>query len=1751
MKVHECVSHGWKLSDAKRPIPTKQPLLLVIEPLEEPALARDGSESWSQWKLVAGKDQLECFAEKFATTSDFFLFRSATSETTHTASLEQLFLSKFPRPIVQYQQDINNLQRGFALTCILKSPPSADDPLFAVVLQLHVAPSDGEYNASPALEYFLASKYLDDHDPEFSFSPAPLYEDVRSACLKWKVCDSRPEGLADATQSFNHQLRALSWMGARESGHIGAYENIEAIKAEATHSWVPLTSKVHYSPWLRKLSFDFESIQGDFTEPRGGILADEMGMGKTVEVISLILARPFPTPEQLERQYLDPELTPGTAPGAPSVTNITKSTNLKCYCTPSARKAAPLRNSLVVTCRYCSTSQHLACVGYDFKLPDPLYACPDCGSQARDEKELSEKERDDPVLRRMPVEVGATLIVCPDTILPQWESEMRRHVVPGQIRYTVFRGKSHANELYRAEQFRAYDVVITTYDVLAEALLRNKSNQAQKQFRRRNEDSLKYVAMPSPLVGAIWYRVCFDESQMLGSGINRAAQLSLELRVRHRWAVSGTPISRSCADLYGLMLFLDISPYSDRAYWRQIIEAPMERGHRHAEEILKSLLTRIMWRTEKKDADEVMNTMPGLTEHVHEVQFSEVERYMYQRRWKYVEEKLLLTKQKRLNGRLTVEASSKMVADLITLRMACCHHQLGRKTGLKDLTEGVMSAPAVFKQLIHQARLQAENRQANRVYYWHGLAALCMAEEKWSEAADFYRSVLDPGEFEIHTGTNPLYHARHNLIEALEHIMNTSEDAATIENMEVEKAQLQALNDEHCSKYMAAARELYTARTFQYAQVMDSLLVDPAVEEAAKQNERLRLEAEESKRQEEIKRLEDEAIKRREAEEEARRQALVEVERQTDSSPPATEDAPNAMVIEDGSQLAVNADPPTQDLEVAQPSEDSVQQSANQQSVAVKVEQPDQPSLTENVEQTSVIATAEPHQPEELKPLDAAIKMDLSEPHSLEEEPHQLTIPEIEAMIQTIENEADLPLEPIEGASGFDAFPHGLVPPRFRMELRFWVSRKDSWWKVMLENIAYFERTEAELLEKLAVDLPQGALPGRALLNIHSLTLWLDKSMEKVQQSVDDLANAVVKVCGERNADGSFPIVNEPPVHRLIERATCPHCLSRRTAQDAKKKRYANIEQTNQKLCMWCPLKEKAQAVIKLFSSAPHNLFVSVLSVILRYIERTRNRDAFSLWHAVPRHLLDPEPASSDESEEFEEDSHHDALELGDLDDGEDSEGESPQIAPSPLDAPISAATASSMQIDQPSTPKQPGPKVREAKRRNTQNVEELDAEISPPRPSKLVKLHESLSEDEDGSDEDVLPPFPQESDYTLMRRLKRTQRVRDDAVEAARAMFRAIDILKRLASAADDVCDSHREYTNCGEELTMVATRMRLRNELEPELDDVQFEQALFTRAEIPHLRADYDQHLRVAQFEFQEQTSQLRYLTTQAETVLPTNCPICWEELPAEVMLLTCGHSGCPNCMKKAFETAARCPLCRTRVVKADTKIVAREGGLAEPIVVPDAAAKATKYGSKIDAIVELVRKEMERCPGEKFLIFSHWGQVITLLSAALQEAGISSISSFGDKFAATLDRFRSDSTISVLCIPLHRGSKGANLMCASHIIFAEPSLLTASEAQAIGRIHRLGQTRKMKVHRFFVANSIEQSIFELSQLRRAQYKQKASVGFVAQDREMNILNLDTLEHLLRGGPLEDVVQKEVAEQIGEENARPTRPETITMED
>lgn len=56
-------------------------------------------------------------------------------------------------------------------------------------------------------------------------------------------------------------------------------------------------------------------------------------------------------------------------------------------------------------------------------------------------------------------------------------------------------------------------------------------------------------------------------------------------------------------------------------------------------------------------------------------------------------------------------------------------------------------------------------------------------------------------------------------------------------------------------------------------------------------------------------------------------------------------------------------------------------------------------------------------------------------------------------------------------------------------------------------------------------------------------------------------------------------------------------------------------------------------------------------------------------------------------------------------------------------------------------------------------------------------------------------------------------------------------------------------------------------------------------------------------------------------------------------------------------------------------------------------------------------------------------------------------------------------------MLLLLVQHGANGLNLLEAQHVILVEPLLNPAAEAQAVGRVHRIGQEKPTLVHRFLV--------------------------------------------------------------------------------
>jgi hypothetical protein len=187
----------------------------------------------------------------------------------------------------------------------------------------------------------------------------------------------------------------------------------------------------------------------------------------------------------------------------------------------------------------------------------------------------------------------ATLLVVPRPLLAQWLSELARHVAPGALRVHVFTKSDATPPEVLAS---SYDLVLTTFDVLA----------AQPCWQEANSTP------PSPLLRVHWLRVMVDEAHALRNTAGAAARVCASLAAERRFAITGTPITAKLDDLYGLMSFIRVDPWCSQLAWSSGIVKPVEAQAEHGRDNLTALMKRICMRHTKAS----VTLPPRTTTHV-------------------------------------------------------------------------------------------------------------------------------------------------------------------------------------------------------------------------------------------------------------------------------------------------------------------------------------------------------------------------------------------------------------------------------------------------------------------------------------------------------------------------------------------------------------------------------------------------------------------------------------------------------------------------------------------------------------------------------------------------------------------------------------------------------------------------------------------------------------------------------------------------------------------------------------------------------------------------------------------------------------------------------------------------------------------------------------------------------------------------------------------------------------------------------
>ncbi|KAJ7762016.1 SNF2 family DNA-dependent ATPase [Mycena maculata] len=260
-------------------------------------------------------------------------------------------------------------------------------------------------------------------------------------------------------------------------------------------------------------------------------------------------------------------------------------------------------------------------------------------------------------------EARTTLIVVPAALLQQWKDEIEDKT-NDMFSVHLHHGK---DKLKKTSQVNDYDVIITTYQTLSTDF------QIPKDVDP-SEESQWLSRYGGVLAKARFYRAIADEAQYIRTRSTKASMSLAHVRAKYRWMLTGTPVTNTLADIYGLLRFGRFSPFNDWIAFHehvakvQLEDAPL--AGRRAQVILKPLLLR-RTKTSKLEGKPIL-TLPPKDIEIVKLKFTDEERELYDS----FEKRTKIRLNRFIRDGTLVKNHAAVLVMILRLRQLCCHPHL-------------------------------------------------------------------------------------------------------------------------------------------------------------------------------------------------------------------------------------------------------------------------------------------------------------------------------------------------------------------------------------------------------------------------------------------------------------------------------------------------------------------------------------------------------------------------------------------------------------------------------------------------------------------------------------------------------------------------------------------------------------------------------------------------------------------------------------------------------------------------------------------------------------------------------------------------------------------------------------------------------------------------------------------------------------------------------------------------------------------
>ena len=130
-----------------------------------------------------------------------------------------------------------------------------------------------------------------------------------------------------------------------------------------------------------------------------------------------------------------------------------------------------------------------------------------------------------------------------------------------------------------------------------------------------------------------------------------------------------------------------------------------------------------------------------------------------------------------------------------------------------------------------------------------------------------------------------------------------------------------------------------------------------------------------------------------------------------------------------------------------------------------------------------------------------------------------------------------------------------------------------------------------------------------------------------------------------------------------------------------------------------------------------------------------------------------------------------------------------------------------------------------------------------------------------------------------------------------------------------------------------------------------------------------------------------------------------------------------------------------------------------------------------AKLDCLDALLRDH--RVSDRKVLIFSYFLDVLSEIERRQSVCGTISGKIQSVDRMRLVDEFQNRPGHAILLAQIEAGGQGLNVQAASAVVIMEPQFKPTTEAQAIARAHRMGQTESVLVHRLLARGCVDEHL------------------------------------------------------------------------